>query len=142
MLGDYQEIGRIMIEYDKKFKYFIKNALKKYDMTVAEALTLLSLFENDGQTQDQLRSTVYYDKSVMTRTMQALEERSLVSRSDNPDDRRSWFFHLTDAGRELEPEIIEALRNWCNYAFAGMNDEDSHQLMQIMMRVQSNINKG
>lgn len=138
----YSEMGYIMMAYDKRFKAFIKDALKGHDLTVAEALVLLSLYAEDGQTQDGLRSSVYYDKSVMTRTMQSLEGRKLISRSGNPDDKRSWLFHLTESGRALKPEIVQALRDWCDIAFCGLTEENADKLLEILKEIRKNIDEG
>jgi len=137
----YPEIGRIMMAYDKKFKVFMKNALKNNNLTVAEALVLLSLYENDGQTQDMLLSSIYYDKSVMTRTMKALEDRGLISRRSNPDDGRSWIFHLKKSGRDLKPEIVQALRDWCSIVFDGMDEARSAEMLELLREVYANVNK-
>jgi DNA-binding MarR family transcriptional regulator len=137
----YPEIGCIMMAYDKKFKVFMKNALKDRNLSVAEALVLLSLYDTDGQTQDMLLSSIYYDKSVMARTMKALEERKFISRSSNPDDGRSWLFHLTESGRELKPEIVQALRDWCSLVFDGMDEARSAEMLGLLREIYVNINK-
>lgn len=135
----YPEIGRLMMAYDKKFKAFMKTALRKRELTVAEMLVMLSLSEADGQTQDQLLSQISYDKSVMARTTQSLEARGCITRSDNPEDRRSWLFHLAEPGREMLPDIIQALRDWCTLAFTGISDDDTEKLLEIMIKVYNNL---
>lgn len=137
----YPEIGRIIMAYEKRFKVFMKNALKEQGLTVTEALVLLSLYETDGQTQDGLLSSIYYDKSVMARTMQSLEKTGLIDRSENPEDKRSWIFHLTEDGRSMEPIIVNALRKWCRLAFGDMDDGEARQLLATMRGIQSNISE-
>ena len=137
----YPEIGRIIMAYDKRFKVFMKNALKEQGLTVTEALVLLSLYETDGQTQDGLLSSIYYDKSVMARTMQSLEKGGYISRSENPEDKRSWLFHLTENGRQMKPVIVNALRSWCQLAFRDMDDAEAQMLLDNMRRIQSNISE-
>ena len=135
------EIGRIMMSYDKKFKFFIKSSLKGNELNVAEALVLLSLYERDGQTQESLLSSIYYDKSVMARTMKSLEIRKFICRNENPQDKRSYIFNLTEAGTSLEPEIIRVLRKWCDLAFDGLNGDEISILLGTMRKIQKNIEK-
>lgn len=141
MNSNYPLIGCIIMAYDKKFKSFMKNALKSRRLTVAEALVLLSLYEVDGKTQDGLLDSIYYDKSVMARTMQSLEKRDLISRVENPSDKRSWLFYLTDEGRSMKPDIVKALRDWCDLVFDGIDDEETAGLLATMEKMQMNINK-
>lgn len=135
------EIGRLMMSYDKKFKFFIKSSLKGDALNVAEALVLLSLYEKDGQTQESLLLSIYYDKSVMARTMKSLETCRLISRSENPEDKRSYIFHLTEAGASFEPEIIKVLKKWCDLAFDGLSYDEISILLRTMRKIQENIDK-
>ena len=80
----YPEIGRLMMAYDKKFKAFMKTALRKRELTVAEMLVMLSLSEADGQTQDQLLSQISYDKSVMPMTLIEASVFSFFQRTETP----------------------------------------------------------
>lgn len=44
-------------------------------------------------------------QSTFTSLLDRLEERGLVRREVNPDDRRSFLIHVTDEGRELADRI-------------------------------------
>ena len=139
----YMSIGRIMMDYDRQFKGFLKAELAPRELTVAAALVLLALYERDGQTAESLLQTVYYDKSVMTRTLQILEKQGRVRRSRNPQDGRSWLFHLTEKGGEERRKITDSLRDWCSIAFRDMDEEEVFSLLQILQNLQKNIrNRG
>ena len=135
----YSEIGRLMMAYGKQFRTFMKKALAPAELNMAEAMVLMLLYEKDGQSQDQLLEGVRYDKSVMTRTMQSLEKHEFLMRRKNPDDGRSWIFVLTKKGRQVKPQVLAALNEWCAIAFNGFSLEDSEALLNIMIRLQSNI---
>ena len=117
----------------------MKKALAPAELNMAEAMVLMLLYEKDGQSQDQLLEGVHYDKSVMTRTMQSLEKHEFLMRRKNPDDGRSWIFVLTKKGRQVKPQVLAALNEWCAIAFNGFSLEDSEALLNIMIRLQSNI---
>ena len=135
----YSEIGRLMMAYGKQFRTFMKKALAPAELNMAEAMVLMLLYEKDGQSQDQLLEGVHYDKSVMTRTMQSLEKHEFLMRRKNPDDGRSWIFVLTKKGRQVKPQVLAALNEWCASASNGFSLEDSEALLNIMIRLQSNI---
>ncbi len=124
----YASIGRNISIANKYFKLFFKNALKKYGLNTAEAMALLMLYGQSqqvsdellraihqdlpGKTQDQLVEELHYDKSVMTRTMQALESKGYVLREANPLDNRSYLFTLTEKAQAFKPQLIAILRQW------------------------------
>lgn len=144
-------IGRNILIIDKYFKLYFKNALKEFDLNTAEGMALLALFsqegkidsdtldamrrENCGKTQDQIIDELHYDKSVMTRTMQSLEKKGYVSRSENPNDSRSYIFTVTDQATQFKPTLIDILRAWNDLLLKDIAHEDIiRNAVKIMSR--------
>lgn len=149
---EYASIGRNIMIIHKYFKMFFKNELKKYHMNTAEAMVLLALYEHDGKTdeeiltaihngsvgktQDQIIGELHYDKGVMARTMQSLENKGYILRNDNPHDNRSYIFTLTEEARCFKPKLIAILRQWNEGLLADIGDLD--MLKQLMERMATN----
>lgn len=124
----YSKIGRNIFIVDKYFRLFLKASLKSHDLNTAEGMVLLTLYGQNGQTseqilrgihhedfsitQNQLIDDLHYDKGVMTRTMQSLEQKGFVQRADNPADSRSFVFYVTDKAFMFKPVLIGILRKW------------------------------
>lgn len=133
-------IGRNISIIDKYFKLFFRNALKEFDLNTAEGMALLTLFsqegkidsnlldemhrQNCGKTQDQIIDELHYDKSVMTRTMQSLERKGYVLRSENPNDNRSYIFTATDNATQFKPTLIGILRTWSDLLLKDVENQD------------------
>lgn len=133
----YSTIGRSIMAIDKYFKMYFKSALIEHDLNVAEGMVLLALYGHDGQTtegilrdihnaevgttQDQLVDELHYDKAAMTRTMQALEKKELVLRSDHPIDSRSYLFALTDRAKDFKCVLLGILRRWNDDVLQGLD---------------------
>lgn len=135
----YSETGRLMMAYGKHFRTYMKKALAPHDINVAEAMVLMLLYEKDGRSQEQLLEGVHYDKSVMTRTMQSLETSGMLLREKNPNDGRSWIFLLTEKSRNIKPDVLAALKDWCKIAFQGISETDCLKLLNIMQKLEENI---
>ncbi len=60
----------------------------------------------DGCTQSDLSRQLIMHRSNVTGLVDRLEERGLVARKENTDDRRAWLVVLTPAGRKLLAEIF------------------------------------
>lgn len=67
-------------------------------------LNVLTDFPN-GCTQSDLSRQLIMHRSNVTGLVDRLEERGLVARKENNDDRRAWFVVLAPAGRKLLSEI-------------------------------------
>lgn len=132
-------IGRLMMAYGKYFKAYMKKELTGEGLNVADAMIMLSLYEKDGRTQDSLMEQVHYDKSVVARTMQSLEENDYIVRNPNPEDGRSWVFRVTEKGLAKKPVIISALRGWSSLAFRDIDHEKIDELHETLMTIVGNV---
>ncbi len=59
----------------------------------------------DGCTQSDLSRQLIMHRSNVTGLVDRLEERGLVARKENAEDRRAWRVVLTPGGRKLLAEI-------------------------------------
>ncbi|MCU0507940.1 MAG: MarR family transcriptional regulator [Anaerolineae bacterium] len=55
--------------------------------------------------------------------IERLVQQGLAQRSEAPDDRRVRLVHLTDAGRQLVDESIEAQQRWLKPLLATLTEE-------------------
>jgi len=131
--------GRNIMVIDKYFKLYFRRMLKEYDLNSAEGMVLLALYGSDGltekqiltsihsgtgaQTQEQIIRELHYDKGVLTRTMQSLEEKEYVTRCKNPQDSRAFDFHLTEKAKEFRPKIMKILSHWHVHLIDGIDEK-------------------
>jgi DNA-binding MarR family transcriptional regulator len=139
-MNEHAALGRDIFIIDKCLRVYLKNALKKYEITTAEAMVILALYDNKGtisenkldsihefhvkKTQDQIISELQYDKAAMTRTMQLLEKEGYVVRTCNPNDNRSYLFSLTDKAYGFIPELLVILRAVNELLTSGVENLD------------------
>jgi len=64
----------------------------------------------------------------MTRTVNCLVERGLVSLSGNPNDGRSKLVSLTDAGQDALEQTVRARDDWMMQRLAGLSEADQEIL--------------
>ena len=109
------------------------------DITPEQWVILLRLFENDGQSQGDLADRNFHDYPNITRMVDALERRFLVTRTPDPGDRRKFLIHLTQKGSDLVesllPQVVEMKKN----NFIGLAKEDRHSLMSLLRKIENNL---
>src|SRR3954462_5138148 len=85
---------------DKSHQAFEGTGLSAFHYAV------LALLEEDPrETQAQIADALGYDRSLIVRLLDELEERDLVIRKRDPGDRRRHVVKLTPAGRSMLVEL-------------------------------------
>ncbi len=147
-------IGQNILIIDKYMKMYLKNALKPHNLNTAEGMVLLVLYGHDGITQDeilnelhrevigitqdQIIDELHYDKGVMTRTMQSLENKGYVKRHDNFSDGRSYIFYLTKVANNFKPTLISILQFWSNGILHGFDAQTVEIINQALKQLAEN----
>jgi DNA-binding MarR family transcriptional regulator len=64
-----------------------------------------------------------------------LEDRGLVARDRDPDDRRNYAISLTDDGRRLLSKLGRVAGQHEHAITAGLDDEERAQLLAVLRRI-------
>lgn len=83
---------------------------ERYQLNVAQWRVLAWLSHCDELTAKKICAYTHMDKARVSRAIQALEERGLISRMPSPHDQRLHDLHLTEAGQALLDELIPEAR--------------------------------
>jgi len=63
------------------------------------------------------------------------KKAGLISRTPDPEDRRSALIRITPAGRRIADRAIELLAGHKNEAFSGLTDRQRESLDQLLDKV-------
>jgi len=74
-------------------------------------------------------------KSQMSRTIAALEDRKLITRQDNPRDKRSALLALTAQGKSIVSQVLATSQKRNEAMLAQLSREERVLLMELMEKV-------
>jgi MarR family transcriptional regulator, multiple antibiotic resistance protein MarR len=86
----------------------------------------------------QLCKDLSYDAGAMTRMMDRLEAKGLISRRRCPDDRRLVKLELTEAGLAALPKLRECSVRVLNHFLRGFSHAEARQLESYLVRMLQN----
>jgi DNA-binding MarR family transcriptional regulator len=89
----------------------------------------------EGQSQQAIGEALQIPPSRMVAFVDALEERSLLERRHNPQDRRTRELHLTAAGRELLELAFTLAVGLEGDLCADLTGPEREQLLDFLHRV-------
>jgi len=96
---------------------------------------LSTLTESGPLTQIELATATATDRTAMTYLLDELEQRALVERVRNPDDRRSYLIHLTQQGEEIQTKAAAGLAKHADTLLKPLGAAERHQLFDLLTRV-------
>jgi MarR family multiple antibiotic resistance transcriptional regulator len=103
------------------------------DITAAQAKALFKMhFFNINRPSDICKS-LGVDGGAITRMLDRLEKKALITRSPDPNDRRSLLIAVTDKGREVIDRALPLAVNSQKELVSALTDDEIQQL-KIMLR--------
>lgn len=80
-----------------------------------------------------------YDRGAMTRLLQRLEGKGVVTRSQDPSDRRVQILKLTDKGKRLHSQVQPTIDRLHAQALSGLDEDQAKVLATLLCRVIHNL---
>lgn len=100
---------------------------------------LAALRERDGRRMGDLSETTSIEVSTLTRLVDSMEERGLVSRRRDAADARAVMLCVTPAGRRLTQRILPIAERYETVALAGFNAGEVETLRAALRRLYANM---
>ncbi len=105
-------LSRLVAILHRNHAMYINRALKQWDISSGEVGFLMTLYQGEGRTQEQLCSILAIDKAAATRALSSLERKGFITRQVNEQDKRCKCIHLTAKAKELQQSITSRVRAW------------------------------
>ncbi len=109
-----------------------------HELTFSQYITLKKLAEGTAGASDLARAAEL-NPGAMTRLLDKLEAKGMVSREADPSDRRALHIDLTDSGRTIWRDIDQCGMRVRDTALAGMSDGERNALTGLLERVRDNL---
>lgn len=109
---------------------------RAFSASAMQGLSALAAVQRLGRARvGEVAEALHVDLSVASRQLTALATAGHVRRERDPQDLRSLFVEITDAGLEALREAHEKMLDAFADAVARWNDEDVGQLAQLLARL-------
>lgn len=109
-------------------------------VTPIQYAVLRILKEHRGIDQVTLAGLVAIDTSTAASVALRLEEKALLTREVDPNNRRQRMLHLTVAGEDLLEQAKDGIYRLENRIFSGLTSEEAQQFMYLLQKMVDNNN--
>lgn len=125
-----QTFGQLFTIYTQAFLQ--NRSIDDLGMTRLQAMALRNVFENSGMTMTQLAQVIGISNSQLTRLVATLEERGLVARKRNPENRRVVNVYRTEKGATFVKQHLDLTENRIAGYMTRLDAADQEKLITYM----------
>jgi DNA-binding MarR family transcriptional regulator len=133
-----QSIGYLMRKVLGSVLAQADGQLSAHDLTYVQWLPLYKLVMKEGNTVASLSRDLEIDPGSMTRSLDRLEAKGLITRERSTEDRRVVHLVLTDEGRKVARKVPAVLAEVLNGHLQGFKEEEWQLLLQFLTRMLAN----
>lgn len=112
---------------------------EKYpEITVDYWVILNRLWKKDGIIQIELARLTAKDNASMTRMLDGMQRKGILSRQSDENDRRAYRIFLTQKGKELEMPLKKIAGENHGKALNNLSETDIENLKRILKTISDN----
>jgi len=127
----------------RKVKQYAQSSFteKGFDLTVDQWSVIKTLYEEKDLSQKELAEKCGKDQPTLTRIVDLLIKKQLVTRQTHPTDRRSLFLSLTSEGIGRVETLSPYIANIRMKAWENLTEDDFHHFTRILNTIHDNLNQ-
>ena len=127
----YHFVEEMVIDY----KNFMTKLFENYDISISEAPFIIRIRFAENSTQQELAKIFNVSEGYTAKLMRKFEDKGLISRIENPNNRRKKIVSLTSEGIKKTDEIISFMDKWESSVTRSLSDEDVKSLKKMLFSV-------
>jgi DNA-binding MarR family transcriptional regulator len=128
-------VGYLMRICTNRFLPQMEALFEDQELTFSQWTTLVALHDGRISTAGDLAHNICHDAGSLTRLIDEMVKRGLVTRSRNESDRRVVTLALTTRGGDLVEELAPRVMHFWNDLLAGFSHAEIDTLINLLTRL-------
>ncbi|MFD2329507.1 MarR family winged helix-turn-helix transcriptional regulator [Cohnella sp. GCM10020058] len=137
--GAAESHGQYISAIYRHMQVMIAAELAPYRIGSGQYIFLMAIASGRSVTQKALSERLLVDKTTTAKAIAKLEAEGYVRREPDPADNRYQLLDLTEAGRQVVPEVREALARVKARTRKGLSDEAYDEFLGSLKIVLRNL---
>lgn len=125
-----------LIRINRKRINRLKSAIAPYGYAGTMHLIVLYIRRHPDASQDDIVAYFALDKSSVARDARKLEELKHITRTINPDNRRSYQLNLTPEGEKFLEFLDQLHQEYADYLAENFSSEEWDTLGRLLQRME------
>ncbi len=125
----------LLLRTSQLVNLLFKAELEPYGVTPGQSAVLKCLWDKNGQAVKQLAERLILDSSSMTSILDRLEQKGLIERHPDAQDRRALKVLATEKAGELEMPIRDALKRANEKSIELLGETITKRLVELLPEI-------
>jgi DNA-binding MarR family transcriptional regulator len=134
-------LGEAVSDVRDAMRHFVQRRLREenIDLTFEMLQVISTLMEQGEINQQEIANLLNKDKTSITYLLDNLTKRGLVTRMEDPNDRRNKIIHRTEAGRQLTDQLTPIIQELHATVSKGLSADYLKNLTASLLVIKSNL---
>ncbi|MDT5049344.1 MAG: hypothetical protein QOG75_5242 [Mycobacterium sp.] len=112
-----------------------ESVLAAHEVTMWGYVVLLALDRSSMRTQAALAAAIGADKTRIIRDLDELQQRGLIERRPDPDDRRVRLLAITDTGRTVKNAVQDEIQRGEERWLGDLSAAERRTFLRVLVRL-------
>ena len=132
-------VARQIYLTSQAMRNFAEKVLRPYDLTIEQLHLLKNMPGDSSLTQREFCDVANKTPANMTRMLDRLEIKGLVTRRDNPKDRRASLLNLTPQGQSVVSDVHSVFEAFSSQLLEGISEKDQKTMRKSLEKMIQNV---
>lgn len=125
-------INYLLTGAQHKVYLMMKKALEPYGLTPVQYGVLACIWQNDLHNPKDIALFLSLENSTISGILDRMEDKQLIERTIDSNDRRYIQINLTDKTREMEKQVLKRVDQVNQEVMKGFSDEEAEQFRYFL----------
>lgn len=126
----------------KRHRQAVEDYCEKNDLQKSQHRMMFTLNHlGDGTCQKDVAEHLQITPAAVAVTLKKLERSGVVKKEIRDEDNRYNRIYMTDKGKEIVKQSIQAFNAIDNAAFSGVTEDEMDELTRILNKIHANLKK-
>lgn len=131
-------LGRWISLVSRHCHSYIAKNLKAHNLGCGQYAFLLTLYNNNGISQDTLSELLSIDKGTTAKAVKKLQDEGYILREVDSVDRRAYKLYTTEKALQVKPYILEVLSNCNDILSIDFTKEEKELALKLLKKMSEN----
>jgi DNA-binding MarR family transcriptional regulator len=133
-----ESIGKLISCIYRYSHFHIAKKLEIYKIGRGQLSFLMTLYNRDGVSQENIARNLKIDKSTVARAIKKLMEEGYVIKERDTSDRRAYKVFLTEKAKIIKPKIINIVSEWFESLLSDFTEDERKILIIFLKKIVKN----